>query len=143
MRCIRWQREYPQTTKETDHSKPIGVGLIGYGLGGRAFHAPYIRAARDLSLRAVVSRDQGKVHADIANVAVSATVEEMLALPDIELVVVSSPDHLHADHAVQALDAGKHVVINKPFAASLGDARRVVAAAERIGRIVTAFHNRR
>lgn len=124
-------------------SKPIGVGLIGYGLGGRAFHAPYIRTSPDLSLRAVVSRDPGKVHADIADVAVLSSVEEMLRLPGIELVVVSSPDHLHASHAIQALDAGKHVVIDKPFAASLAEARQIVAKAERTGRIVTAFHNRR
>lgn len=128
---------------DISHRKPIGVGLIGYGLGGRAFHAPYIRTAPDLSLRAVVSRDPDKVRADIADMVVLPSVEEMLRLPDIELVIVSSPDHLHADHAVQALEAGKHVVIDKPFAASLCDAQRVVAAAERTRGIVTAFHNRR
>lgn len=125
------------------HERTIGVGLIGYGLGGRAFHAPYIRTSPDLTLRAVVSRDVGKVHADIPDVSVLSSVEDMVSRPDIELVVVSSPDHLHADHAVQALNAGKHVVIDKPFATLIADARWIVETGERVGRLVTAFHNRR
>jgi predicted dehydrogenase len=64
-------------------------------------------------------------------------------MPGIDLVVVSSPDHLHAEHAQAALGAGMDVVIDKPFATSLADARRVAAAAEQSGRMVTVFHNRR
>ena len=121
----------------------IGVGLIGYGLGGRAFHAPYVDATPDLSLRAVVSRDPAKVHADLPDVRVVPSVETLLEESGIDLVIVSSPDALHADHAVAALVAGKHVLIDKPFATSLADARRVVEVSQATGRLVTAFHNRR
>ncbi|HEX8484076.1 oxidoreductase [Sphingomonas sp.] len=121
----------------------IGVGLIGYGLGGRAFHAPYIAITRGMALRAVVSRDAAKVHADLPGMRVVSSVEALLSEPGIDLVVVSSPDALHAEHALAALEAGKHVVIDKPFATTLADARRVADRAEASGLMLTVFHNRR
>jgi predicted dehydrogenase len=121
----------------------IGVGLIGYGLGGRAFHAPYVRVTPGMSLQAVVSRDAEKVRADLPDVLILPSVEALFALPGIDLVIVSSPDALHADHAIAALSAGKHVLIDKPFATSLADAQRVARASESAGRLLTVFHNRR
>jgi predicted dehydrogenase len=121
----------------------IGVGLIGYGLGGRAFHAPYVGVTPGMTLRAVVSRDPGKVHADLPGMHVAPSVDALLAEPGIDLVIVSSPDALHAEHAIAALRAGKHVLIDKPFATSLPGARAVAQAAERSGRLLTIFHNRR
>ncbi|MET0251319.1 MAG: oxidoreductase [Novosphingobium sp.] len=123
--------------------EPVGVGLIGYGLGGRAFHAPYVEATPGLALRAVVSRDPAKVHADRPGVAVVPSVEALLANPAIDLVIVSSPDDHHAEHALAALGAGRHVVVDKPFATTLDDARDIAKAAERAGRLLTVFHNRR
>lgn len=121
----------------------IGVGLIGYGLGGRAFHAPYVEATPGMTLRAVVSRDTAKVHADLPDVRVVAGIDALLAEPDIDLVIVSSPDALHADHAVAALGAGKHALVDKPFATSLADAHRIVTASKASGTMLTVFHNRR
>ena len=121
----------------------IGVGLIGYGLGGRAFHAPFIRTTAGLSLQAVVSRDPAKVHADLPDTLVVPSVDALLAEPGIGLVVVSSPDALHAEHALAALRAGKHVLIDKPFATTLTDARNVASEAEARGLLLTIFHNRR
>jgi predicted dehydrogenase len=121
----------------------IGVGLIGYGLGGRAFHAPYVDVTPGLALRAIVSRNPAKVHADRPHLRVVPNVEALLEEPDIDLVIVSSPDALHADHAIASLLADKHVLIDKPFATSLCDARRVIQASETSGRLLTAFQNRR
>ena len=120
----------------------IGVGLIGYGLGGRAFHAPYVGVTPGMTLRAVVSRDAGKVQADLPDMRVVPDVAALLAEPGIDLVIVSSPDALHAEHALAAIAAGKHVLVDKPFATTLADARRV-AAAEAGGRLLTVFQNRR
>ena len=121
----------------------IGVGLIGYGLGGRAFHAPYVDVTAGMSLRAVVSGNPAKVQADGRAVRVLPTVAALLAQPDIDLVIVCSPDAFHAEHAVAALVAGKHVLVDKPFATSLADARRVAAEAQARGRLLAVFHNRR
>lgn len=121
----------------------IGVGLIGYGLGGRAFHAPYIATTPGLALRAIVSRDPAKVHADFPTTRVLPDVAALLDDESVALVVVSSPDHLHAEHAEAALAAGKHVLVDKPFATSLPAARALIAAAEHARRLLTVFHNRR
>ena len=102
--------------------REIGVGVIGYGLAGRAFHAPYVRATPGMALRAIVTRDPAKVRADLPEMRVVPDVAALLAEPGIDLVVVASPDALHAEHAIAALEAGKHVLIDKPFAANLADA---------------------
>lgn len=121
----------------------IGVGLIGYGLAGRAFHAPYVGVTAGMELRAVVTRDPAKVHADLPGMRVVPDVAALLGEPGIDLVVVASPDALHAEHAFAALAAGKHVLVDKPFATSVADARRVAAAGDVAGKLVTVFQNRR
>jgi Predicted dehydrogenases and related proteins len=121
----------------------IGVGLVGFGLGGRVFHAPFVRATEGMALRAVVSSDPAKVHQHAPDVTVVPDIGALLARPDIDLIIVSSPDALHAEHAIQALGAGKHVLVDKPFATSLSDARLVAEAAHRTGRMLTVFQNRR
>jgi predicted dehydrogenase len=121
----------------------IGVGLIGYGLAGRAFHAPYVGATPGMALRAIVTRDPAKVHADLPDMRVVPDVAALLAESGIDLVIVASPDALHAEHAIAALEAGKHVLIDKPFATSLAEARRVAEAGNAANRQVTVFQNRR
>jgi predicted dehydrogenase len=123
--------------------RDIGVGLIGYGLGGRAFHAPFIDATPGMTLRAVVSRDPAKVLADRPGTKVVPDVTTLLAEPGLDLIVVSSPDDLHGTHAIAALQAGKHVLVDKPFATTLAEARAIAAEAGRVGKLVTVFHNRR
>lgn len=126
----------------TDKAAPIGVGLIGFGLSGRVFHAPYVAANADLALRAVATHDPGSVREQHPGLPV-VTVDALLQDPGVELVVVASPDALHAEHAIAALQAGKHVVVEKPFATRLDDARRMAETAERAGKLLAAFHNRR
>lgn len=124
-------------------STSVGVGLIGYGLGGRAFHAPYVIATAGLALRGIVSRDPGKIHADLPAARVVPSVKTLLDDDSVDLVIVSSPDSLHAEHAIAALKAGKHVLVDKPFATNLQDADAMIEASEHAGRLLTAFHNRR
>lgn len=121
----------------------IGVGLVGYGLGGRAFHAPYVNATPGMTLRAIVSSQTDKVLADHPHVQVVDTIDRLLNLPGIDLVVISSPDALHAAHALASLNAGKHVVVDKPFATCMADAVAVGRLAREKGLVATAFQNRR
>ncbi|WDF74904.1 oxidoreductase [Novosphingobium sp. KACC 22771] len=123
--------------------RDIGVGLIGYGLAGRVFHAPFVALTPGLQLRAVVSRDAAKVHAGLPGMTVVPDVAALLEHPGIDLVIVASPDEFHAEHAIAALDAGKHAVVDKPFATSAADARRMAQAARESGKMLTAFQNRR
>ncbi|MEL1265787.1 oxidoreductase [Pseudoxanthomonas putridarboris] len=121
----------------------LKVALVGYGFVGKVFHAPLIRHTPGLTLHAVVSRDAGKVHADHPDVRVRAQAAEAFADDEVDLVVVASPNDTHAPLALAALAQGKHVVVDKPFTLTVREARDVVDAAARAGRIVSVFQNRR
>ena len=111
----------------------IRVGLAGYGLAGSMFHAPLIRACERLELSAVLtSRD---VRERVG------TLDELLERSD--LVVVATPNTTHFEIAAAALKAGKHVVIDKPFAVTVNEADELVALGKKRKRVLTAFHNRR
>jgi scyllo-inositol 2-dehydrogenase (NADP+) len=120
-----------------------GVGLIGYGLGGSAFHAPLIAAEPRLRLEAVVTSRAAQVERDHPGVRVVGSAEELLADPAVELVVVAAPNAVHHRLAGAALRAGRHVVVDKPFALSVVEADELIALAEAAGRRLSVFHNRR
>lgn len=122
---------------------PVGVALVGYGYAGRTFHAPLIRATTELVLRVVVSGDPAKVHADHPDVAVAHDADEAFDRPDIDLVVLATPNDTHAPLAIRALERGKHVVVDKPFTVTLEEARKVAAVARETGRVLSVFQNRR
>ena len=121
----------------------IGVGLIGYGLGGSAFHAPLVQAEPGLRLHAVVTSRAEQVRRDHRGAQVVASADELLAEEAVELVVVAAPNAVHAELAAAALRAGRHVVVDKPFTLSTADADRLIALAEAEGRLLSVFHNRR
>ena len=121
----------------------IGVGLIGYGLGGSSFHAPLIAAEPRLRLRVVVTSRAGQVERDHPGTRVVAGADELLADPEVELVVVAAPNAVHHPLAAAALRAGRHVVVDKPFALSTAEADDLIALAEATDRRLSVFHNRR
>lgn len=123
--------------------RPLGVALVGYGLAGRVFHAPLIAHTPGLRLHTVVSSAAEKVRADFPDVRVVADPAQAFADPAIDLVAIATPNHLHAPQAIAALEAGRHVIVDKPFALSSAQAREVFAAAQRAGRIASVFQNRR
>lgn len=120
----------------------VRVGLVGYGLSGSTFHAPIIKGA-GLELRAVVTSRAETVQAEQSEAEPLARLEDLTARADIDLVVIATPHALHHEQALLSIEAGKHVVIDKPFAVSAENARQVFAAAEKKGVLVTAYHNRR
>ncbi|MGI4800840.1 MAG: oxidoreductase [Janthinobacterium lividum] len=121
----------------------IRVGLVGYGFVGRTFHAPLIGAVEGLSLDAVASSDAGKVRADLPRVTIYPRPEELLKDHKVDLVVIATPNETHAPLTLAALRAGKHVMLDKPFALDLREARELVAEASRAQRLLCVFHNRR
>lgn len=125
------------------HSRTVNVALVGYGYVGKTFHAPLIAATPGLALSTVVSSDPAKVAADHPAVRVVSDLDAALADPAIELVVIATPNALHAPQTVAALAASKHVVVDKPFALSAAEARTMADAAERAGRLLAIFQNRR
>lgn len=124
-------------------SPPLNVALVGYGYVGKTFHAPLIAATPGLALHTVVSSDPAKVAADFPAVRVVADLAEALADPVLDLVVIATPNVLHAPQTIAALEAGKHVVVDKPFAVTAAEAHTMADAAKAAGKLLTVFHNRR
>ncbi len=124
-------------------TEEIGVGIIGFGLAGRVFHAPFVSAVPGLGLLKFVERSTDHAHAAYPETTTVRTVAELLADPAIQLVVVATPNETHHALAKQALAAGKHVVIDKPFAGSSAEAEELIALAAAHGVLVAPFHNRR
>jgi len=121
----------------------LQVALVGFGFVGKVFHAPLLTAVDGLALHSVVSSNAAAVHADYPSVRVSPDLATVLAEPAVDLVVIATPNMLHASQAHAALDAGKHVVVDKPFTVTVAEADAVIAHAERVGRLLSVFHNRR
>jgi scyllo-inositol 2-dehydrogenase (NADP+) len=121
----------------------IRVGLLGHGQAGAILHAPLIEAVPDFRIAVVATsrtaslaqrRDAPRQVADAR-----ALVED----DEVDLVVIATPNELHFEQALAALEAGTHVVVDKPFAASAAEADRLIALAKTKGRMLTVFHNRR
>ena len=124
---------------------PLRVGLIGYGVGGAVFHAPLIAACADMALTAVVTSNSDRA-AEIGtrypSTRVLNTVEELWLL-ELDLVVIASPNSSHVPLALQAIERELAVVIDKPAATSILEARQLQAAALANDAVVSVFQNRR
>ena len=127
-------------------SGSIGVGIVGYGLAGRYFHSPFIAAVDGLHISAIATtRDDRRANArnDHPEASIVDSVDELLELPTVEVVVLASPNRTHVPLGIRALEAGRHVVTDKPIATDVADAGRLVEAAERTRRVLSVYHNRR
>lgn len=124
-------------------SETIRVGLIGYGYASKTFHAPLIDGTSGMTLAAISSSDEAKVRADWPAVSVVADPQQLFSDPSLDLIVIPTPNDTHYPLAKAALEAGKHVVVDKPFTVTLSQARELEALARRCGRLLSVFHNRR
>lgn len=121
----------------------VGVAVIGFGLAGRVFHAPFVSAVPGLRLEAIVQRSGDAAAKAWPGVRILRSAEEAFADADVGLIVVATPNETHFELAKAALEAGKHVVIDKPFSASSAEARELIDLAAAKGLVVAPFHNRR
>ena len=119
----------------------LNVALVGFGFAGKVFHAPVIRAVDGLLLSTIVQR-HGPPDPRYPDVEFVRSVDEMLSRK-IDLVVVATPNTSHHPITKQCLLAGRHVVVDKPFTPTLGEAQELVQIAKRQQRIVTVYQDRR
>jgi PhzF family phenazine biosynthesis protein len=126
---------------------PIRIALVGYGLGGAAFHAPFIATTPGLELAAIVTGDgdrQRQASHDHPGVRIVADVTRLWEPgAGIDAVVISTPNRTHVPLALAAIDAGLHAVVDKPIAPSAAEARQLADAASRRGVLVVPYQNRR
>jgi scyllo-inositol 2-dehydrogenase (NADP+) len=121
----------------------IDVGLVGFGLAGRAFHAPVIRAVPGLRLAAILQRSGSQAAEAYPDVRLVRSLDELLAMREIRLVVIASPNETHYPYARQALAAGRDVVVDKPFTTTYEEALDLVLFAKECRLFLSVYHNRR
>ena len=121
------------------------IGVVGYGSGGRYFHAPFIAAAEGIELVGVVARSPATVAAvkeDLPGVAIYDSLTSMIK-SDIEAVTITTPPHTRRALVLEAIAGGLHVIADKPFAPNAAGGREMAAAAKAKGVVLGVFHNRR
>ncbi|KAJ2396254.1 hypothetical protein GGI05_001211 [Coemansia sp. RSA 2603] len=122
---------------------PIKVGVVGFGMSARVFHCPLIASNPNYELAAVVERHGEKSKIKYPQVKVVHSIDDLLAMADIELVVVTTPNDTHVPYARQALLAGKHCIVEKPFAVTEAEARDLARTSAETGKVLSVFQNRR
>lgn len=120
----------------------INTAIIGFGLSGRVFHAPFVKTNPSFHLHSIVSSgsEAKKIYPETT---ISKDYQSIVKNPDVELIVLCTPHHLHTEQACMALEAGKHVVVEKPVAMSSKDIERIMITAKKSGKMVFPYHNRR
>jgi scyllo-inositol 2-dehydrogenase (NADP+) len=120
----------------------VSVGVVGFGMAGSMIHAPLARAA-GMSIRAVATRRPDAVAAALPGVPAVPDIESLLELPELDIVVIATPNDRHEAQAITALRADKCVVVDKPLAPDLAAADRILETADRSRGALTVFQNRR
>ena len=106
-------------------SRIVNVGLIGFGLSGRYFHAPFLTTNPGFKLKTVVERSKNEAQEFDPEIENARSVDELLSDPEIDLVFICTPNETHFPYAMDALENGKHVVIEKPFSATEEEAKQL------------------
>jgi scyllo-inositol 2-dehydrogenase (NADP+) len=120
----------------------LTAGLAGFGLAGRVLHTPLMLDA-GLRIVAAVTAQHTALQSTLPNARAVDTMEQLLNIQPLDIVVIVTPNHLHAAQARLALQAGKHVVIDKPVALTVAEAESLIALSNEVHRSLTVFHNRR
>lgn len=121
----------------------IVTGVLSYGMSGRLFHAPFVDTHAGFNFYAVTERNEKKARDRYPAVLSYNSVDELLNDAKIELVIVNTPNNTHYEFSKKALQAGKHILVEKPFAATTQEARDVFELARRVNKHVMVYHNRR
>src|SRR6478735_11073101 len=121
----------------------INVGLVGYGISAKVFHAPFIATNKNYKLVSVVERHKQESKENFPDVQVVKSIDELLQNDAIDLVVITTPNETHFPYAKAALEAGKNVVLEKPVTNSSAEAKQLMDIASRSGKVLSVYQNRR
>lgn len=121
----------------------LNVALCSYGMSGKVFHAPLISAEPGLNLHSILQRGEPSALADYPSIKIVKHFEELISNPEIQLVVVNTPNEHHYAMTKAALLHGKHVVVEKPFTLSLDEGRELIQLAQQKSLVLSVFQNKR
>ena len=123
--------------------KPIVTGIASYGMSGSLFHAPFIGINPGFELRYIVERSKDNSRERYPDAAILRSFDELIAMQEVELVVVNTPDVTHYEYTKKALLAGKHVVVEKPFVFTVEEGNELITLAEKKSLMLCVYQNRR
>jgi len=124
-------------------STPIKTGLLSYGMSGKIFHSPFLMAHSEFEWTAVVERSKKQAQSQFPQIKSYNAVDELLADPDIELVVINTPNATHFEFAKKAIETGKHILVEKPLTVTSTEARELFELGRQHNRLVLTYQNRR
>ena len=124
-------------------NKKINTGLLAYGMSGKVFHAPFISTHNGFNFTAIVERTKKLALQDYSDIKIYNSIEELITDNSIELVIINTPNFTHYEYAKMALNAGKHILVEKPFTATLAQAKEIFALAKSVGKKALVYQNRR
>lgn len=122
---------------------PIVTGIVGFGLSARVFHAPFLATNDNYKIAAFVERSKDESRAQFSDTKLYRSIEELIADPQIELVVITTPNETHFPYAAAALKGGKHVVLEKPFTNTVEEGEELINIAKESGKVLSVYQNRR
>ena len=123
--------------------KPIVTALCSFGMSGQVFHGPSLKVLPQYKIHKILERHKRISETHYPHAIIVTEFEKIIHDPEIELVIVNTPDYLHFDMAKQALEAGKHVVVEKPFVKKSEDAVELIEIARKKKVLLTVYQNRR
>lgn len=121
----------------------LNVALCSYGMSGKVFHAPLISAEPQLHLHTILQRSSDSALDDFQQVKIAKSFDAIINNPEIDLVIVNTPNEFHYSMTKAALLAGKHVVTEKPFILDVIQGAELIALAQQHNKILSVFHNKR
>lgn len=122
---------------------PIRTALCSFGMSGLVFHAPFLEINPGFTLYGVWERSKSLAKEKYPEVKTFRTLDAMLADDAVELVIVNTPNYTHYEFAKKALEAGKHVIVEKPFTVHEAAADELIELAKGKGKKLSVYQNRR
>lgn len=121
----------------------IKVGIVGFGISAKVFHIPFLAIMPEFEIVSILERTKSESTTLLPNVKIVRNIDELVADPSINLVVITTPNETHLPYAKKALKANKNVVLEKPFAITSEEGLQLVEIANRSGKILSVYQNRR
>ncbi len=123
--------------------KVLRVGLVGFGVSAKYMHAPFLVTNPLYNVIAVFERHANESRSLFPEAKIVRNYNELLNIDEIDLIIITTPNDTHRPYALQALEAGKHVVVEKPFTITSDDAQVLIDAYKRAGKVLSVYQNRR
>jgi len=126
--------------------KTVKTGIVGYGNGGRLFNATILDSVEGFRITKIMTSNENNINAasqDFPEAEIVSKITDLTKDADIDLIVITTPNHLHHEVAKKALNAGKHVVVEKPFTPSVKEADELIELASKKNLVLSVNHNRR